>query len=203
MAQPLGIDSGAGCNVTACAERLRWILAEPVDYVHAERLHIPTGFEGPDARRALNQIVLDGLELQGPWPAVPLTAVAHLWIRQWHQLPYIASLLGAWRLFPHLARGGALQQLPLSLCRFASYRVGARACLPLDLASQPMQQVEAAGFNSLCGWSEYIPTLLLERLSLQFSPRVVDLHRQWPVAEPDKALFFLAVQHARLHPNPD
>ncbi|WP_031319317.1 secretion system protein [Pseudomonas fluorescens] len=189
--------------MTSCAERLRWILAEPLDYVHAERLHIPVGFEGPDARRALNRILLEGLELQGPWPMAPQTAVADLWVRQWRQLPYIAALLGAWRLFPQLARGGALQQLPASLRKFASCSVGSRAGLPVDLASAPMQQVEAAGFHALCGWSEHIPTLLLERLSLQFSPQVVDLHRQWPVAEPDTALLFLAVQHARLHPNPD
>lgn len=187
----------------ACAERLQQILAEPVDYVHVERLSIPVDLAGPDARHVLNRIVLEGLELQGPWPATPLNAVAALWIRQWRQLPYIAALLGAWRLFPQLARGGALQQLPLSLRRFASCRVGPRGDLPIEASTVSMQHVEAAGFNSLCGLSDSIPTLLLERLPLQFSQQVVDLHRQWPVAEPDAALFFLAVQHARLHPNPD
>jgi type III secretion system OrgA/MxiK family protein len=188
--------------VTPCAERLQRILAEPLDYLHVERLRIPAGFEGAEARRALNQIVLEGLASEGPWPAAPLGTVADHWVQQWHQLPYIASLMGAWRLFPDLARGGALQQLPASLRRFASCSVGARVGLPVEPSSLSMRQVEAAGFNALCGWSEHIPTLLLERLSLQFAPQVVDLHRQWPVAEPDAALFFLAVQHARLHPNP-
>jgi hypothetical protein len=66
-----------------------------------------------------------------------------------------------------------------------------------------MQQVQAAGFKSLLSWSDHIPHCLLVRLPLQFSASVVDMHGQWPATEPDKALFFMAVQHARYHPNPD
>jgi type III secretion system OrgA/MxiK family protein len=182
---------------------LQQILAEPLDYLHVERLRIPLGFEGPEARHALNRIVLDGLAPQGPWPTAPLNTVADHWVQQWHQLPCIALLMGAWRLFPDLARGGALQQLPASVRRFASCSVGVRGGLPVEPSSLSMRQVEAAGFNALRGWSEHIPALLLERLSMQFAPQVVDLQRQWPTSEPDAALFFLAVQHARLYPNPD
>lgn len=189
--------------MTSSAECWRRILAEPLDYMHAQRLSVPPGFEAPEAKRVLNQIVLEGLELQGPWPATPLTAVANVWIRQWRQMPRIAALAGAWRLFPQLARGGLLQQLPASLRRFASCNPGTRVSLPIQSSLPLMPQIEAAGLNALSGWSEGVSALLPERLSLQFSPQVVDLHRQWPVAEPDPALFFLAVQHARLHPNPD
>lgn len=189
--------------MTSCAERLRRILAEPLDYVHPQRLSIPAGFDSPDARRVLNQMLLEGLDQPGPWPPVPLTAVAQQWIRQWRQLPYIACLMGAWRLFPQLARGGALQQLPMPLRQFASCRPGPRTSMPLEPSSVPLQQVEAAGFNSLSSFSGFLPLALFERLSLQFSPHVVGLHTQWPVAEADPTLFFLAVQHARLHTNPD
>lgn len=189
--------------MTSCAERLRRILAEPLDYVHPQRLSIPTGFDSPDARRVLNQMLLEGLDQQGPWPPTAMTAVAQQWIRQWQQLPYIASLMGAWRLFPQLARGGALQQLPMPLRQFASCRPGPRTSMPLGPSSVPLQQVEAAGFNLLSSFSGRLPLPLFERLSLQFSPHVIGLHAQWPVAEPDTALFILAVQHARLHPNPD
>ncbi|MHC8367747.1 secretion system protein [Pseudomonas sp. ZT5P21] len=189
--------------MTSCAERLRRILAEPLDYVHPQRLSVPPGFDSPDARRVLNQILLEGLGQQGPWPPAPLTPVAVQWIRQWRLLPYIASLMGAWRLFPQLARGGALQQLPRSLRHFASCRSEPRASVPLEPSAVPLQQVEAAGFNALSSFSGFLPPPLFERLSLQFSPHAVELHTQWPVAETDTALFFLAVQHARLHPNPD
>lgn len=189
--------------MTSCAERLRRILAEPLDYVHPQRLNIPMGFDSPDARRVLNRMLLEGLGEQGPWPPMPLTAVAQQLIRQWRQLPYIACLMGAWRLCPQLARGGALQQLPMPLRQFANCRPGPRASVPLESSSEPLKQVEAAGFNALSGLSGFLPPLLLERLALQFSPHVVGLHTQWPATEADPALFFLAVQHARLHPNPD
>lgn len=187
--------------MTVCAERLRRILAEPLDYLHPQRLDVPPGFDSPDARRVLNRILLEGLVQHGPWP--PLTLVAQQWIRQWQQLPDIARLMGAWRLFPQLARGAALQQLPRRLRQFATCRPGLRASLPLEPSALPLQQVEAAGFNALSSFSGFLPPSLFERLPLQFSPHVVDLHAQWPVADPDTTLFFLAVQHARLHPNPD
>lgn len=189
--------------MTSSGERWQRIFAEPLNYLHAQRLTVPTGFETPDARRMLNQIVLDGLSMQGPWPAMPQTAIAQVWVRQWRQLPHIASLMGAWRLFPQLALGGALQHLPASLRQFASCNPGARLQLPIAPSFSSIQQVEAAGFNALSGWSDWMPQSLLDRLALQFSAQVIDLHKQWPVAEPDPTLFFLAVQHARLHPNPD
>lgn len=185
------------------AERWQRIFTEPLDYLHAQRLTVPSGFQTPDARRVLNQIVLEGLSLQGPWPPMPQTAIAVVWVRQWRQLPRIALLMGAWRLFPQLARGGALQHLPESLRRFASCNPGPRINLPIPSSFSPIQQVEAAGFNALSGWRDCLPPPLLDRLALQFSAQVIDLHKQWPVAEPDPTLFFLAVQHARLHPNPD
>ncbi|WP_030127895.1 secretion system protein [Pseudomonas sp. QTF5] len=189
--------------MTSCAERLRQIFYEPLDYVHPQRLRIPEGFDGPDARDALNRILLEGFGEHRSLPVTPLTPIADLWVRQWRQLPYVACLMGAWRLSAQLARGAAWQQLPMSLRRFASCRPGPRADVPLELSTAPTQQVEVAGFNSLSGLSEHLPPLLLQRLSLQFTPEVVGLHKQWPVAEPDPALFFLAAQHARYHPNPD
>jgi type III secretion system OrgA/MxiK family protein len=184
-------------------ERLRQILAEPLAYLHPQRLVIPAGFEEAEARRLLNRIVLEGLELQGPWPSMPLTGVARQWVRHWRRLPYIASLLGAYRLMPDLARGAALRCLPVSVRRFAGYSLGARSGLPFEGSPVAMEQVEAAGLNALWSWHGQVSSMLLERLALQFSEPVVRLHRQWPVLKPDPTLFFLAVQHARLHPLPD
>jgi type III secretion system OrgA/MxiK family protein len=184
------------------AECLQRILAEPLSYLHPQRLSVPAGFDGPEARNLLNRIVLEGLELQGPWPSTPLTAVASQWVRHWRQLPYIARLMGAYRLMPDLARGAALLGLPLPLRRFAGCNLGTRSGLPIGCSPVSVEQVEAAGLNALCGWHEQVPPMLLERLTLQFSEPIVRLHRQWPVTEPDTALFFLAVQHARLYPNP-
>ncbi|UQI32908.1 secretion system protein [Pseudomonas bijieensis] len=184
-------------------EGLQQILAEPLAYLHPRRLVIPAGFEDAAARRLLNRIVLEGLELQGPWPSVPLTGVAKQWVRHWRQLPYIASLMGACRLRSELARGAALLCLPEMVRRFARFNLGARERLPIESSPVSLEQVQAAGLNALWSWHGVVPSPLLERLDLQFCEPVVHLHRQWPVTKPDPTLFFLAVQHARLHPNPD
>jgi len=184
-------------------ECLGRILAEPLAYLHPQRLVVPTGFEGDEARDLLNRIVLEGLVLQGPWPSLPLTGVAKQWVRHWRQLPYIASLMGACRLRAELACGAALLGLPGSVRRFASFNLEARERLAIECPPVSLEQVQAAGLNALWGWHGYIPSPLLERLDLQFCEAVVHLHRQWPVTKPDPTLFFLAVQHARLHPNPD
>ncbi|MGF0237005.1 hypothetical protein ACQR3P_27230 [Rhodococcus sp. IEGM1300] len=189
--------------MASSAERLQHILTEPLAYLHTERLPLPADFEGPDARSVLNGMLIDGLLLSAPTALAPLSVVTDLWVRQWRNLPYIASLMGAWRLFPQLACGGALQQLPCSLRSFASYTLSARSSLAIEQSMLSRQHIDAAGFNALRSWSEQVSPELLERLSLQFSPRVIALNWQWPVTEPDPALFFLAVQHARLHPNPD
>ncbi|WP_433739490.1 secretion system protein [Pseudomonas putida] len=190
------------------AECLREILAEPLGYLHPQRLTVAPGFDGPQARTLLNRIVLEGLELQGlelqgAWPSTPLTAVANQWVLHWRQLPCIARLMGAHRLMPELARGAALRSLPMPLRRFAGIHLRDRRSLPIERSPVSMEQVEAAGLNALWSWHEQIPPMLLERLPLQFSEPVVRLYRQWPVSKPDTALFFLAVQHARRYPNPD
>ncbi|HWT69636.1 MAG TPA: secretion system protein [Pseudomonas sp.] len=184
-------------------ECLRTILAEPLNYLHPQRLAIPAGFDGTEVRERLNRIVLEGLGLQDPWPASSLTAVAARWVRHWRQLPYIATLMGAYRLMPDLARGAALRCLPLPVRRFAGYSHGARSGLPMEPSPVSQEQVQAAGLNALWSWQEQIPEVLLQRLLLQFSEPVVRLHKQWPVTDPDTALFFMAVQHARHYPNPD
>ena len=185
------------------AECLQRILAEPLGYLHPQRLSRPAGFDGAQAISALDRLLLEGLELQGPWPSTSLTAVGGLWIRHWQELPYIARLMGANRLMPGLAKGAAMLRLPLSLRRFAGYSLGIRKVPPIKSSAVPMEQVEAVGLNALWSWREHVPPMLLERLILQFSEPVVHLHRQWPITDPDPALFFLAVQHARRYPNPD
>lgn len=182
---------------------LQQILAEPLGYLHPQRLVVPAGFEGSEARSLLNRIVLEGLAMQGPWPSMPLTGVAKQWVRHWRRLPYIALLMGAYRLMPDLARGAALGCLPMSVRRFASYSLGGRGGLPIDRSPVAVAQVEAAGVNALWSWHEQVPAALLDRLALQFSETVVRLHRQWPLTKPNPSLFFLAVQHARLYPLPD
>ncbi|WHS62138.1 secretion system protein [Pseudomonas sp. G2-4] len=181
---------------------LQKILAEPLEYLHPQRLVVPAGFDGAQARSLLNRIVLEGLALQGPWPS-PLTGVAKQWVRHWRRLPYIALLMGAYRLMPDLARGAALGCLPIPVRRFASYSLGARGGLPINRSPVSVEQVEAAGLNALWSWHEQVPAALLDRLALQFSETVVGLHRQCPLTKPDPSLFFLAVQHARLYPLPD
>lgn len=183
-------------------ESLQVILAEPLSYLHPLRLQVPAGFETPEVRKQLNLMVLEGLELQGPWPSTPLSPMAHQWVGHWRQLPYIASLMGAYLLMPALSRGAGWRRLPLSLRRFAGYSLGPRSRLPIDHQPVTSDCVEAAGLNALWSWHAQVPHVLLQRLVLQFSEAVVSQHRQWPVPEPDTALFFMAVQHARRYPIP-
>jgi hypothetical protein len=68
-------------------ERLQKILAEPLGYLHPQRLIVPAEFEGPEAQNVLNRIVLEGLGLQGPWPSMPMTGVAKQWVRHWRHCP--------------------------------------------------------------------------------------------------------------------
>jgi type III secretion system OrgA/MxiK family protein len=184
-------------------ECLQKILGEPLGYLHPQRLIVPAEFEGVEAQNVLNRIVLEGLEPQGPWPSMPMTGVVKQWVRHWRHLPNIALLMGASRLMPDLARGAALRWLPVSVRRFASCALAARGDLLIKSSSDSLEQVEAAGLNALWSWHAQVPSMLLERLALQFTEPVVRLHRQWPVKKPDPILFFLAVQHARLHPLPD
>ncbi|MBT2339695.1 MULTISPECIES: secretion system protein [Pseudomonas] len=183
-------------------ECLRRIFAEPLGYLHPQRLLIPREFEGAEARSLLNRMLLDGLSMPVWLPSVRLTGVAKQWVRHWRQLPFIALLMGAYRLMPELARGAALRCLPASVRRFAGYHLGARGDLPIDRLPISMEQIEAAGLNALWSWHQQVPPWLLERLALQFSEPVVRLHRQWPVPKPVPTLFLLAVQHARLDPIP-
>ncbi|WP_434601353.1 secretion system protein [Pseudomonas sp. Z4-7] len=185
-------------------ECLQAIQDEPLAYLHRQRLVLPAGFDGPQVRSLLNRMVLEGLALQrSAVPPAPLTAVAQQWVRHWQQLPYIARLIGAARLMPGLARGAALLRLAEPVRRFACYGFGSGGALMHDGSPVSVEQVDAAGLNALSSWSGQVPPMLLERLLLQFTEPVVHLHRQWPLSKPDPALFFLAVQHARLHPNPD
>lgn len=182
---------------------LQTILAQPLSYLDPQRLSVPAGFDGEQARMQLNGMLLEGLALQAPWPSAPLSAMATLWVSHWWRLPFVARLMGAWRLMPDLARGAALSRLPLPVRRFAGYSQGARSGLPIERLPVSAQQVDAAGLNALWSWHEQVPFMLLQRLVLQFPEPVVRLHEQWPVSEPDTALFFLAVQHARRYPNPE
>ncbi|MGN8345630.1 secretion system protein [Pseudomonas sp. SMV71] len=184
-------------------ECLRRILAEPLAYLHPQRLVIPPAFEGDEARRLLNGMLRDGLALPVTLPATALGGVVKQWVRHWRQLPSVALLMGANRLLPMLARGAAWRGLPASVRRFAGCRLGARGGLPVEALPVSMAHVEAAGLNALWGWHRQVPPWLLECLALQFSESVVGLHRQWPVPEPDPTLFFMAVQHARLDPITD
>lgn len=184
-------------------EQLQRILDEPLSYLHPQRLSLPAGFEGFETLDQLNRIVSEGCATEGLRPLVPLSGMARQWVRLWEQLPYIARLMGAHRLMPDLAQGAGLLRLPLSLRRFAGYHLGPRSGLPTECSPVSMEHVEAAGLHALWSWQEQVPPMLLERLILQFAEPVVRLRNQWPATKPDTALFFLAVQHARLYPNPD
>ncbi|VVO48752.1 hypothetical protein [Pseudomonas fluorescens] len=186
------------------ADALDSIFLRPLDYVHPVRFGICSLFDTPDAKAVLNRVVSE--RLGGIFPRdgyVDLSPKARLWIRHWSLLPVIAGLVGAQLQWAHLAQGASLQQLSGAQRAFARVVCSPRAGGPLKNNVTVEQWVQATGLNALMAWSVEIPEVLITRLLLQFSPQVVDLQQHMPAQNLNATLFFLAVQHARIHQNAD
>jgi type III secretion system OrgA/MxiK family protein len=180
-------------------ESLRLILQEPLAYLHPQRLSLPSMFDSPSSRAALNRLLLSGLGLQGQWLETVGTAPwTELWLKHWRLLPGIAGLLGAHECWPRLARGASMQVLTPAQRAFARCSIGGRSSNAGE-GKVSLVDVEAAGLNALLGWREKLPEVLIQRLPLQFSPETVDVQRSMAAMKPDASLFILAVQHARIH----
>ncbi|WP_017901928.1 hypothetical protein [Pseudomonas asplenii] len=175
----------------------RQILWQPLDYLASGRLPLPEACMGEPARQALNRILLEGLQLPMSLPTPG--AFTRLWIRQWRQLPQIARLMGAQRLWPSLARGARMGLLSAQVRDFAHCAIGSRLSWELCADSPLLEQVDGVGLAHLLAFDEALPVALRERLVLMFSEAVVAWQARLPVPPPDHVLFFLAVQHARQH----
>ncbi|BBP75564.1 protein OrgA [Pseudomonas gingeri NCPPB 3146 = LMG 5327] len=179
-------------------ESLRQILWQPLDYLHARRLTLPEALAGTTVREVLNRMLLEDLER--PASCSLSSPLAALWVREWRRLPHIARLIGAQRLWPELARGARMGLLSASVRDFARCAIGPRLVVEWLPDSPVLQQVDSIGLAQLLAFEGALPTALRERLLLQFPEAVVDGLARLPVFSPDPALFFLAVQHARRHP---
>ncbi|QXI27094.1 protein OrgA [Pseudomonas vanderleydeniana] len=172
---------------------LRQILWQPLDYLEPGRLQLSGAFADEPTRQVLNHILLEGLQLPMSLSR-PDTFVA-VWIRHWRQLPQVARLMGAQRLWPALARGARMGALSVQVREFARCAIGPRSPLALSAEYPVLQQVDGMGLAYLLGLA--LPAALRERLVLQFPATVVAWQACLPVSQSDPALFFLAVQHAR------
>lgn len=188
--------------MSSIADAMDRILFHPLDYLHPGWLGSCSFFDTPDAKVVLNLVV--GERLEGVFPRdryADLSPKARLWIRHWSLLPVIAGLIGAQLQWAHLARGGGLQRLSKSQRAFARVVCSPRAGGTQKKGDTVEQLVQATGLNALMAWSFDIPKVLISRLLLQFSPLVVDLQQRMPAQHLNATLFFLAVQHARIHQN--
>lgn len=181
-------------------DALRQILFEPLDYMHPDRGVIPHMFELPAARAVLNRCLLRSLSQatldleefeRGPW--------TDLWVAHWQRLPDLACLMGAQLLWPQLARGARLRELDAFVRSFARMDLGNRRPIIGIEGYCVARSVSAVGLGSLIAWHPHIPDELIQRLFLQFSPRVVELQQSLPAQIPNPLLLILAVQHARIH----
>lgn len=174
---------------------LRQILWQPLDYLEASRLELPEAFVAEPARQALNRLLLEGLQL--PLSLPNPGAFAAVWIRHWRQLPQIARLMGAQRLWPQLARGARMGQLSARVRDFAQCAIGPRLAWALSDEAPLLPQVDGVGLAHLLAFDRPVPEALRERLVLLFPEAVVAWQVRLPALVADPALFFLAVQHAR------
>ncbi|MCK3838835.1 MULTISPECIES: hypothetical protein [Pseudomonas] len=183
-------------------EALHAILHQPLDYLHPGRGSVPQLFDCPQARNVLNQSLLQRLALGCPnQQQSEMTLWADMWVKHWRYLPQVARLMGAQLRWPDLARGGRLRELDSSVRAFARIDLGYRASVGLNVKYELESSLSALGLGGLLAWHAHVPQTLMRRLPLQFSPEVVELQQAWPAQAPHSSLFFLAVQHARLHQN--
>lgn len=185
------------------SEALESILRQPFAYLHAERGRLPALFNAPAPRALLEQALLHGLGLSAEPLTLPAHSWAEAWVRHWQRLPAVARLMGAHAGWAQLAIGARLRELDEPTRRFARLRLGERCASPIRDADGVLDTLDALGLNALLAWQAHVPAALMQRLALQFSPRVVALQRAMPAQQPNASLFVLAVQHARLHQNPD
>ncbi|ROM93884.1 hypothetical protein [Pseudomonas brassicacearum] len=184
-------------------DALRAILIQPLDYLHPQRGVVPPLFEVPAVRAVLNQSLLRGLGLSCPdLQQIKRSPWTDLWVMHWQRLPAVARLMGAQLMWPQLARGARIRELDTSARAFARIDLGRRPPVAVSEEDGLEQALSALGFGALAAWHLHIPEALMQRLSLQFSPRVVELQQALPAQMPNSSLFILAVQHARIHQNP-
>jgi hypothetical protein len=109
--------------------------------------------------------------------------------------------MAAQMLWPKLARGARSRELDASTRAFARIDLGDRPHVEIDENEELEPSISALGLSALAAWSPYIPEALMQRLTLQFSPRAVELQKKRPTLMPNSSLLTLAVQHARIHQN--
>lgn len=183
-------------------EALRTILQQPLDYLHPHRGVVPALFDEPATRALLNQSLLRGMGLSCPDPQqIKRNPWADCWVEHWQHLPAVARLMGAHLMWPQLARGARMRELNAPTRAFARIDLGHRPTVAVTEAAGLEQSLCALGLAALAAWHQHIPESLMQRLFLQFSPRVVELQQTLPLLAPNPSLFILAVQHARIHQN--
>ncbi|AZC51678.1 Oxygen-regulated invasion protein OrgA [Pseudomonas chlororaphis subsp. piscium] len=184
-------------------DAVRAILNQPLDYLHPHRGVVPPLFAAPKVRAVLNQWLLCGLGLNCPEPQqIEQNPWTDLWVTHWQRLPSVARLMGAQLMWPQLARGARLREFDTSERAFARIDLGQRPTVPAGNEFGLEQSLSALGLGALVAWHMHIPEALMQRLLLQFAPRVVELQQTLPEQMPNSSLFILAVQHARIHQNP-
>lgn len=183
-------------------DALRAILCQPLDYLHPDRGVVPHMFGVPAARAVLNRSLLRALGQSLPDPQqIERDPWTNLWVTHWQRLPAVAHLMGAQLLWPQLAYGARMRELDASVRAFACIDLGSRppAMVIEEHGLEP--SLSAVGLGALVAWHRHIPDALIQRLFLQFSPRVVELQQALPAQMPNSSLFILAVQYARIHQN--
>lgn len=166
------------------------LIDQPLQWMHPQRVGLPGAFDASAVGALLNPMINQQFS--------PLTEhPAHRWwAEHWPLMAPAATLLGAYRLWPHLAWGGLSQRLSPAQRRFAGLALGPRE----PMAPAPEEPLElrlaAGGLRALLDALPDCPGLH-QRVPLVFSPRAQQLASAWPTQPYPFATIVQAVQHAR------
>jgi type III secretion system OrgA/MxiK family protein len=177
------------------------LMRQPLSWLHPQRFSLAGPFDSPALRAQINRLLYEQIRPLAPNGAH--TDMARSWQQHWGILPRVAALIGARLAWPHLASGGRAVELSASQRAFAGYAAFSWLDeVKLD-GSLLEEQLQALGLHALLAFREVVPEGLSQMLLLQFAVSAVKRQSDLSPIAPDKALFKLAIQHARFYPDTD
>ncbi|MBB3211543.1 type III secretion system OrgA/MxiK family protein [Herbaspirillum sp. Sphag1AN] len=209
-------------NTSQFSAQLQEIMFDPLRYIHAERLLLPSPLKVPRARAVMNRILLGSIP---PSPlSIDITASWHSCARhmqllkQWSRLPYICKLVGAQRSRECLAWGGRNLKLSPVVRNFMAlplWQADDDDCFGSDKmrfsSTSEMEgielsselQLQAAGLACLLNWQIAAPSTLISRMQLMFHPELDKLFasRRRQPTYPELILILQAIEYAKNYPD--
>lgn len=175
------------------------LLFDPLSWMHPQRLPLKADFDGARQRRIINDMIIEACGWSTEKPVAPSNGLARYFVGQWIFLPQVALLMACQRHRASLSRQGRLLTLPLWLRSFAELNiVDACAAAPV---TPDISTLLAWGKHDLIVYSQHLPVVMRQRISLLFSSDMDREQSAYPQINPGSLLIKLAFQHAERHPD--